>query len=227
MINSSKNKAYSEENCFKQSRFVSIISVLLACIVALSITCPSLAFADNSDSSSDVQTSSTQTSKESSDNSESLASSASKSTTSTSASKEDDSANSKSDDPKTETDKDTADVEEDIPDPDKPTKAGWFKDSKGNTYYYKNINAKPLTGWQKISGKWYYLDPSNDGVLKTGVYKVEGKYYATNSKGALYQSGWCQLDKTWYYANSDGSLKTGWLKTGGKWYYLDPSKKAP
>lgn len=127
-------------------------------IIALSITCPSLAFADNN-SSSNTQAPSTQASQESSDDSESSISPDPKNATSSSALKENNSASSKSDDSKTGEDEDSTDNEEDIPDPDKPTKAGWFKDSKGNTYYYKDINAKPLTGWQKISGKWYYLDP--------------------------------------------------------------------
>lgn len=228
MINSSKNKAYSEENCFKQSRFASIISVLLACIVALSITCPSLAFADNNDSSSDVQVSNAQISKD--DDSESLTPLDPKDKSSIPQSEED-STNAEPNDPSSETDsetdadKDNTDIDEDVSDPSKPTEAGWFKDDKGNTYYYSDPNSDPLIGWQEISGKRYYLDPSNGGVLKIGVYEVEGKYYATNSNGALYQDGWCQLDKTWYYANSDGSLKTGWLKTGGKWYHLDSSEK--
>ena len=207
-----------------------VVKILCLCLlfVAIILATTGLAFADNNDASSGVQVSNAQISKD--DDSESLTPLDPKDKSSIPQSEED-STNAEPNDSSSETDsetdadKDNTDIDEDVSDPSKPTEAGWFKDDKGNTYYYSDPNSDPLIGWQEISGKRYYLDPSNGGVLKIGVYEVEGKYYATNSNGALYQDGWCQLDKTWYYANSDGSLKTGWLKTGGKWYYLDPSEK--
>ncbi|MEE0344728.1 MAG: GH25 family lysozyme [Eggerthellaceae bacterium] len=98
---------------------------------------------------------------------------------------------------------------------------GWTQES--GKWYYLNADGSHKTGWLKISGKWYYLDPEKDGEMRTGVYKVDEKYYASDSSGAMYSSGWAKVSGKWYYANSDGSLKTGWLKTGGKWYYLNSS----
>jgi glucan-binding YG repeat protein len=39
------------------------------------------------------------------------------------------------------------------------------------------------TGWQKISGKWYYFGTTSDGVMKTGTKKINGKTYKFNSSG--------------------------------------------
>ena len=96
---------------------------------------------------------------------------------------------------------------------------GWAQES--GKWYYLNADGSHKTGWLKISGKWYYLDPEKDGEMRTGIYKVDEKYYASDSSGAMYSSGWAKVSGKWYYANSDGSLKTGWFKTGGKWYYLN------
>ena len=35
------------------------------------------------------------------------------------------------------------------------------------------------------------------------------------------KTGWLNDNGTWYYLNSNGSMKTGWLlDTDGNWYYL-------
>lgn len=52
--------------------------------------------------------------------------------------------------------------------------AGWVKEG-GNTFYYRK--GKQVTGWQKISGKYYYFD---DGILEKNTIagsKKEGYYY--------------------------------------------------
>lgn len=49
-----------------------------------------------------------------------------------------------------------------------------------------------LTGWQKQSGKWYYLDENdNYGVMCIGEVNIDEKTY---------------------YFNQDGTMYTGWLK---------------
>lgn len=54
-----------------------------------------------------------------------------------------------------------------------------------------------LTGWQKQSGKWYYLDENdNYGVMCIGEVNIDEKTY---------------------YFNQDGTMYTGWLKEINKW----------
>ena len=53
------------------------------------------------------------------------------------------------------------------------------------------------TGWEKVNGTWYYLEPS--GAMATG---------------------WKQLNGVWYYLKSSGSMATGWERVNGTWYYF-------
>ena len=112
----------------------------------------------------------------------------------------------------------------------KPTKAGWMKDTDGTWYYFSSVNAAPKTGWLKTGGKWYYLDPSANGALLTGYFTVGNAKYIANGSGALYTNRWVHykgnvmgttMDQ-WFYATKSGALKTGWFKSSGKWYYLEP-----
>ncbi len=61
--------------------------------------------------------------------------------------------------------------------------------------------------------------PYQPGLLNSPA----GKQFLKNN-GMIAVNEWVKDQNTWYYAGSDGVLKTGWLKTGnGKWYYLSGS----
>nr|WP_275556933.1 hypothetical protein [Anaerotardibacter muris] len=88
------------------------------------------------------------------------------------------------------------------------------------------------TGWQKVSGKWYYYGGKNDGAKKTGWQKVSGKWYYMDPTTTAMQTGKLDLtyyDSNWvqrgdvYYLTSSGAMKTGWNKESGKWYYYGSS----
>lgn len=61
-----------------------------------------------------------------------------------------------------------------------------------------NGSGAMTTGWQQISGKWYYMKES--GAMATG---------------------WQQVSDRWYYMNKSGEMKTGSLKSGDVEYYFD------
>ena len=100
------------------------------------------------------------------------------------------------------------------------------------TYYVKAVAAdlvisnpakltiENVTGWQKIDGKWYYMNSS--GAMTTVWQKIGGKWYYMNSSGAM-TTGWQKIGGKWYYMNSSGVMTTGWQKIGGKWYYMNSS----
>ncbi len=71
--------------------------------------------------------------------------------------------------------------------------------------------------WQKISGKWYYID--SNGNRMTGFATIDGKMYFFDKTGAM-QTGWISEGGEWYYANKSGALQTGWLKISKVWYYF-------
>lgn len=86
-----------------------------------------------------------------------------------------------------------------------------------------------LKGWQEVSGKWYYLDPTT-GIMKTGWWydpNYKGWFYL-DSDGAMV-TGWEKVKGKWYFlartttaGDVKGKMKTGWLKEKGDWYYLNP-----
>ena len=121
-----------------------------------------------------------------------------------------------------------------------PEKIGWIEED-GAKYYY-NVDGVKMTGWQKIDGSWYYLDPSTGamltgwqksgsswyymdpgtGIMKTGWVSISGKWYYMNSSGVM-QTGWQKISGIWYYFESSGAMATGWKQLSDKWYYFDRS----
>ena len=65
---------------------------------------------------------------------------------------------------------------------------------------------------------------SNSGWVHTsrGWQKINGTWYYFESDGTM-KTGWLKLGSTWYYLNGSGAMQTGWLKLGNTWYYLNGS----
>lgn len=105
-----------------------------------------------------------------------------------------------------------------------PAKVGWNQDTDGSWYYFTSLTSTSKTGWLKTGGKWYYLDPVDNGKMKVGKYQVAGNWYISNSSGAMQASKWVKLGSDWYYATKSGALKTGWHKSKNKWYWLQPDQ---
>ena len=86
---------------------------------------------------------------------------------------------------------------------------GWVKED-GNVYFYDKYGNK-LYGKIHVDGKMYYMDLYT-GVMITNSWIKEPSY--NDYDGNTYY--------TWYYANSNGELKTeSWYLENGKWYYFD------
>lgn len=117
--------------------------------------------------------------------------------------------------------------------------AGW-KNVKGKYRYYDTkTKSYVVSTWKKISKKWYYFDEK--GYLKTGRFKVNGKYYyckkATGraqkkkvgkyyygSDGAMVKNCWKKCGRYYFYFGSNGAVKTGRFTVNGKTYYCSSQK---
>lgn len=102
---------------------------------------------------------------------------------------------------------------------------GWHKDGVRDghdVWYWLDASGAVHRGWALVGGTWYYLDPADGGVMRTGRYRVGSAWYVSAPSGAMYANGWAPLGSDWYYASASGALASGWVCPGGTWYYLNP-----
>lgn len=98
----------------------------------------------------------------------------------------------------------------DISGPDPQGKNGW--------YYY--ISNAAQTGWQQISGKWYYFNEA--GERQSGWVYVNDNWYYLDPVTGIMQTGWVKIGDVWYYLSGSGAMVTGWQQIGGTWYFFKP-----
>lgn len=144
---------------------------------------------------------------------------------------------------------------------------GSWKQAKGKKYYYHK--GKKVTGWAKINKNIYYFHPKtgqlhlgwlvdhgkkyyfkktkNTGIMATGLYRIEGKYYYFGENGnpkaglivlnggkqiyyadpstlQLLTGQWKKTAKGWYYFALDARGRQGWFELKGKHYYCHKTK---
>lgn len=71
------------------------------------------------------------------------------------------------------------------------------------------------SGWHKLSGNWYYLDPDN--TLHRGWLQADGRTYFLDENGIM-AHGWREVDGEWYYFHEDGGMNQGELEIGNAVY---------
>ena len=100
---------------------------------------------------------------------------------------------------------------------------GWITWSADGSKSYFDGSGHALTGWQKLSGKWYYFRPESGKSVRWSQ-KIGGHWYYFNGASQMH-TGWLTWgkDKTKSYFDGSGHALTGWQKLGGKWYYFNPS----
>ena len=100
---------------------------------------------------------------------------------------------------------------------------GYWKEENGKRYYY--INGQKATGEKYISGKWYYLDPKENGAMVTGIHKFSNKTVYYGSDGAM-RYGEQLINGHWYYFDTvTGAMVTGFHKFPNKTVYYDNNGK--
>ena len=116
-------------------------------------------------------------------------------------------------------------------------RSGWHP--YGDGLRYLDYYGRPLTGWQEIESERYYFDQTdgtaligwhhidqeryyfgNNGVLMTGLVKIDGVQYLLDEDGAML-TGWQSIgDKRFYFGN-DGASATGLTEIAGVQFYFD------
>lgn len=110
---------------------------------------------------------------------------------------------------------DSASTENPTP-PESPKNLGWVTDN-GQTRYY-DVEDHFVTGMNTIDGKKYYFN--NDGVLQSGILKIEKAYYYADGKGAIRTAkGFVSCSGRLYYVQNGGQILAGkTFKLGKKTY---------
>lgn len=52
-------------------------------------------------------------------------------------------------------------------------------------YYFEPTNGEQVYGWRMVDGIWYYLDPENTGIMVTYWKTIDGKRYYFDESGAM------------------------------------------
>lgn len=102
----------------------------------------------------------------------------------------------------------------------------WVKNQKG--WWYRLSDGGFAKGWrkclwskEKIKGSWFLF--GDDGYMKTGWQKVNGKWYYLDPDTGAMKTGWIFVNGIWYYLEDSGAMHTGWMEWKGKKCYLDPA----
>ena len=96
-------------------------------------------------------------------------------------------------------------------------KTGWIDTADGKVYV--GSDGKAYSGWNQISGKWYYFS-EYDGTVCTGLWEIDRAFYAFRDNGEMV-TGWYEYNGNWYYADKNGKLYADkWLNYRGSWYYF-------
>ena len=103
---------------------------------------------------------------------------------------------------------------------------GWVHNHKG--WWYKLSDGSYAKGWrkclwsqEKVKGSWFLF--GDDGYMLTGWQKVKGKWYYLDPKTGAMLTGWIYVNGVWYYLDDNGAMHIGWMDWKGKKCYLDPA----
>ena len=103
---------------------------------------------------------------------------------------------------------------------------GWVHNHKG--WWYRLSDGSYAKGWrkclwskEKVKGSWFLF--GQDGYMLTGWQKVNGKWYYLDPDTGVMRTGWIFVNGIWYYLEDSGAMHTGWLDWKGRKCYLNPA----
>lgn len=101
------------------------------------------------------------------------------------------------------------------------------KKVKESYWVYTDANGVAKTGWQKISGEWYYFDDWGYMYYDEFAYDSQGTMWL-GSNGKIVKNKWIKnpYDDEWYFAKANGYIAMNeWAKDSAGWLYMDSEGK--
>lgn len=93
------------------------------------------------------------------------------------------------------------------------------KDGTGTKWFYFGTDGvMTVSSFAKMNGVTRYFGA--DGIMKTGLQKINNKWYFFNDNGAMVINGFAKNGNVTRYYGADGVMKTGLQKINNKWYYF-------
>ncbi|MBR3402252.1 MAG: hypothetical protein IKG67_08460 [Parasporobacterium sp.] len=99
---------------------------------------------------------------------------------------------------------------------------GWFQKDGESYWYHAKTNGILSSGWEKISGYWYYFAAYDGRMYSNTTVYDENSYYRVDEEGHMV-TGWYDDGTTWFYYLSSGKAANGIAKVGTSSYYFSPS----
>ena len=98
---------------------------------------------------------------------------------------------------------------------------------KSGKVYCRNEDGTTVSGWVRISGKWYYFD-QKDGHMITGWLKLgKGRKFYLKKDGSMIEGPcWYKIGKKKYFFTQNGHVRAAWEKRKNGWYYIDTEGSA-
>ena len=93
---------------------------------------------------------------------------------------------------------------------------------KSGKVYCQSEDGTTVSGWVRISGKWYYFD-KKDGHMITGWLKLGNsrKFYLKKDGSMIEGPCWYKIGTKKYFFTQNGHVRAAWENKNGSWYYID------
>lgn len=98
---------------------------------------------------------------------------------------------------------------------------GWAQDADGSWYLASAdvADGRLQTGWQKVNGSWYWLDPATGKMVTGWLEKGGSTYYLSAPNGNMLASAWVDDENGHHWLGADGALVA--TVAGNKIAYAD------
>ena len=76
--------------------------------------------------------------------------------------------------------------------------------------------------WKTVDGKKKYYSNKTHSFVTNQLIQIDGSYYYFDSEGSV-ATGFTTIDQNTYYFDSNGKMVTGWIQIDGTYYFFNAS----
>ena len=80
-------------------------------------------------------------------------------------------------------------------------------------------NSYILSNGKTVDGKKKYYSNKTHSFVTNQLIQIDGSYYYFDSEGSV-ATGFTTIDQNTYYFNASGKMATGWIQIDGTYYFF-------